>query len=72
MDDKKKYIYKDLVYTILFLLSFIFVYFVLFVNPVPVVSSPVAVYVLGFIPAILLIFAVFFFFTLINQIFSEE
>ncbi|MHA1508395.1 MAG: hypothetical protein ACTSO6_06805 [Promethearchaeota archaeon] len=72
MDDKKKYIYKDLVYTILFLLSFIFVYFVLYVNPVPVVSSPVAVYVLGFIPVILLIFAVFFFFTLLNQIFSEE
>ncbi len=71
MDEKKKYIIKDIAFTIFFLLSFIFVYFVLFVNPVPVDSSPPAVYVLGIIPAILLLFAVFFFFTLLNQIFSD-
>ena len=71
MDEKKKYICKDIAFTIFFLLSFIFVYFILYVNPDPIISSLVALQILGFIPAILLLFAVFFFFTLLNQIFSD-
>jgi len=69
VDDRKKYIYKDLAYTIFFLLAFIAAYIGL---SEPEIINVFQLQIFGIIPAILLFFAVFFFFTLLNQIFSKE